>query len=170
MRKPGYIIAKIARYASVGTLFAAALLLILWPLVQRLFPINDPTQLYGLSVALLAALILDLAKRVVPSEPGESLAIRRLSIGAAIQAATEHRKEVKVLRVLASTTETILPALRDSQIRMKSCKVMVRKFSQNDPLMASQIAKADSLVQTWSELPQRKVAHDCSKHQCCSLP
>jgi len=161
MKNPGKAISKLARYASVAMLFIAASLLVVWPLVQKLPLFSTPTQLFGLCVALLAALILDLARRIGPQEQGESVQVQRLSIGATIRAATDRRKSVTTLRVLASTTETILPALRDSSIHMKSCKVMVHDFSLSaDPNAITQVAKSDSLIQTWSELPQRKIANE----------
>jgi hypothetical protein len=161
MKRPRYAISKIARYASVAMLFITSLLLIFWPLAQKVLPFSSPTQLFGLCVALLASLILELARRMGQQEVGESVPIQRLSIGGAIRAAVDHRKTVTMLRVLASTTETILPALRDTPIQIKSCRVMVRDFSSRvDPDGKAQAAKSDSLVKTWSELPQRKVAEE----------
>src|SRR5580704_8814331 len=171
MKRPGYAISKVARYASVVMLFTASLLLIFWPLVQRILPFSNPTQLFGLCVALLAAFILDLAKRTGSQETGESVLVQRLSIGGAIRTAVENRKTVTVLRVLASTTETILPALRDSPIRMKSCRVMVNDFSsRTDPEAKAQAAKAESLIQTWSELPQRRVAEEVTVKRVQFIP
>jgi hypothetical protein len=159
MRNRAKIISKLARYVSAAMLFIAAFLLIIWPLIKNLPLFNTPTQLFGVCVALLAALILDLARRIGPQEQGESVPVQRLSIGAAIREATGRRKSLTILRVLASTTETILPAIRDSSIQMNSCKVMVRDFSSAaDPDAAAQLAKSDSLIQTWSELSHRKIA------------
>ena len=171
MKRPGYAISKIARYASVATLFTASLLLIFWPLVQRVLPFNNPTQLFGVCVALLAALILEWAKRTGQQEASESVLVQRLSIGGAIRAVVDRRKTVTVLRVLASTTETILPALRDTPIRMKSCRIMVHDFSSRiDPDAKAQIAKSESLIKTWSELPQRRVADDVTVKRVSFVP
>lgn len=161
MKRPGYAISKMARYASVAMLFTASLLLIFWPLVQKILPLSNPTQLFGLCVALLATLILELAKRTGQQEAGESVPVQRLSIGAGIRAVVDHRKTVTVLRVLASTTETILPALRDTPIQIKSCRVMVHDFSSRvEPEAKVEAAKSESLIKTWSELPQRNVAEE----------
>lgn len=171
MKRPRYAIYKVTRYASVAMLFTASLLLIFWPLVQKILPFTNPTQLFGLCVALLATLILDLAKRIGLQQAGESIAVQRLSIGGAIRAATENRNTVTVLRVLASSTETILPALRDSPIRMKGCRVMVHDFSsRTDPEAKAQAAKAESLIRTWSELPQRKVADEVTVKRVQFIP
>jgi hypothetical protein len=44
---------------------------------------------------------------------------------------------------------------------MKGCRVMVHDFSsRTDPEAKAQAAKAESLIRTWSELPQRKVADE----------
>jgi hypothetical protein len=161
MKRPGRVIAKIARYASVAMLFIAALLLIFWPLAQKVVPLSAPTQLFGLCVALLASLILELTRRIGQQEVGDFVQIQRTSIGGAIRAAVDQRKTVTTLRILASTTETILPALRDTPIRIKSCRVMVHDFSSRvDAEGKARAAKSDSLIATWSELPQHKVAEE----------
>jgi hypothetical protein len=152
-------------------LYTASLLLIFWPLVQRILPFSNPTQLFGLCVALLATLVLDLAKRTGSQENSHAVPVQRLSIGGAIRATAEHRSSVTVLRVLASSTETILPALRDSPIRMKNCRVMVHDFSsRTDPEGRAQAAKAESLIRTWGELPQRKVADEVTVKRIQFIP
>jgi hypothetical protein len=123
------IIAKIGHATSVTLLFVTAGILLFWPLFEKVLPVNDPAQLFGVAIAVLAALMLELVKRVISNQEGAgSIAVRRLSIGGAIQAATAKDKSVGVLRVLASTTETILPALKDCRLRMKECRVIVHDF------------------------------------------
>jgi hypothetical protein len=71
----------------------------------------------------------------------------------------ERRKTVETLRVLASTTETILPTLRGSRMHMKTCKVMVHDFSTyQDAEMQAVAAKAEGVITTWMGLPRSGAA------------
>src|SRR4051794_22526396 len=62
------IIARVGYVTSVVILFLSAGTLLLWPLAEKVLPVNDPAQLFGVSIAVLAALLLELMKRVVSNQ------------------------------------------------------------------------------------------------------
>jgi len=144
-----WALVSIGRYVSLGTIIATAVLLLFRDLLQKFIPLSV-TQLLAIPLAAIAVLLLDVLKSLNSSRPPP---VSHTSIWAGLNRATTARRSVHMLRVLASSTETILPALRDSDVRVHHCMVLMQQLDESQiELHPDFPSKTRTLVREWVHL------------------
>src|SRR2546421_11226101 len=102
MRQPGAtrlrrLLPLVGRYVPTAIIAITAVLILLHDLVQPLIPL-DTTQLLAITMAALAALLVEFSTTLSQSQHSTRIAMHHLSMGDGLRFATRHTK-VRVLRV-----------------------------------------------------------------------
>jgi hypothetical protein len=148
----GWWLRGIARYVYIAVIAVVALLLLFHDLIQAFIPFNS-TQLLAISIAALALLLVEFNNAITHQLSKPTATFRHLPMHQGLGLATTTNKRVGTLRVLVSTSETVLPILRASNVRIAECRVLIQDFSHaHDPKSKALLAKTEALAGVWSDL------------------
>jgi hypothetical protein len=148
----GWWLRGLGRYVSIAVIAVVALLLLFHDLIQAFVPFNS-TQLLAVSIAALALLLVEFNNAITHQLSKPTGAFRHLPMHQGLGLATTTDKLVGTLRVLVSTSETVLPILRASDVRIIESRVLIQDFSHaHDPKSKALLAKTAALAGVWSDL------------------
>jgi hypothetical protein len=120
----GWWLRGLGRYVSIAIILVVALLLLFHDLIQAFVPFNS-TQLLAISIGALALLLVEFNNAITNQLSKPTAAFRHLPMHQGLGLATTTDKLVGTLRVLVSTSETVLPILRASDVRILESRVLI---------------------------------------------
>ncbi|ODB95162.1 hypothetical protein A3197_17530 [Candidatus Thiodiazotropha endoloripes] len=149
------VIKKIGRIGAYVMLFTSALILIFWRVIERAIPAGyGPELLIGIIVAGFTVVAIDIYSQLGRTHTKEVALLSHKSIKDCIASAVSEKKRFESLRVFASTSEIILPAIRESGIHVNKCYLMLQELDgENGNIKAiSMNRKVDGFVESWKGL------------------
>lgn len=145
------LIARYLPYIGLGILF---LILGFWDQVTKFAPTFSDRDLLSVLVLVVGAFIIyfdTMLRRIIERE--ESL--YHLSVGDALRRiSTSKRGRIRNLRIYALTTEVIQPIVRDLDLKIDSCRIMLHQFTDNSHCKhaAKLNANVAEIAAKWLEL------------------
>jgi hypothetical protein len=140
------------RYVAISLIVLMAFILLFQRFLAAIIPLN-PTQLLGLSVAALATLLVDFSRTLNQRGSSSGIAIEHLPLAEALQQSFQRNRNVRTLRVLAATSEGILPIVRDSHAHILECRLLVQDFrGKRDSKSRAMFGKIQGIVSSWADV------------------
>lgn len=147
------VLLRLGRIVAYGTLIITALTLLFWPYVNAFFPPLSTSQVAGLLLGIITIIVIDFYHLVAGNRPGSVVYLDHTTIADGIRVAVVANTQPRHVRVLASTSEVILPLIRDSGVHIQTCDLMIQQFdpkgSEKDKTLS---AKCDGIISTWKDL------------------
>lgn len=121
---------KYRRLALHTTVFFVAATLLLRPLLPAVWPILplDSHQLAGLVLAIFGVLVIDFHNVLSLYRPTDVAYIEHGSLDDAISKCIKRLGHIRELRIIASTSRTILPLIRTQNPFVDKCQIFLQRI------------------------------------------
>jgi hypothetical protein len=155
----GQLLPKLARILAYVVLFATALILTGWRYFAPYVPKIEPNQLFGIFIAITGVISLEFYKLLSSLRLSSIVHVQDVSISEGIRSGIGIHKAINHLRVWASTTEVILPNIRDCAATFDVCEVLIQNHCDSDDETKQTLIrqKVENATQTWKDLVQQGV-------------
>lgn len=149
------LIKKIGRIGAYVLLFLSALILIFWKVIEKIVPPSyGPEMLIGIIVAGFTVVAIDIYSQLGRTHTTEVALLSHHPIKDCISLAVANKNRFDTLRVFASTSEIILPAIRESGLHALKCSLMLQRLdeSQGNEKAISMNRKCEGFIESWKGL------------------
>ncbi|HEX4792381.1 MAG TPA: hypothetical protein VH370_01230 [Humisphaera sp.] len=162
------ILVRLITIGGIVGLLVSAFVLIFWSWLDSFNFFHAqasglPKQMVGMAVGSFTALgvgIYDELKRIMPERSVEGVYFEQ--INEAVKAAFKNRRGRRNghVRIFASTSEIIAPAIRESRERIAKCEILLQHFDPNSSIPKDRVmaGKVQMFTQSWKDrVRQRQI-------------
>jgi|APTNR8051073442_1049403.scaffolds.fasta_scaffold04871_14 hypothetical protein len=166
------------KYGPYLILYISSLIMVLWPFFDAFFSSLKPAPIFlvGIAVGCLTLLASDFYNLLADfhSDLKRLSPIEHMSINEAIRNTISKwgSDPIKEVRIFASTTEVILPAIRECKHQINSCKVFIQDFDPNssDKKIQMLSIKISGFIESWFDLVDQGILKEVFIYQTTSTP
>ena len=140
---------RITKHVQVASLVLLGAILFFWPFFDPLSSLLETAQIVGIVTAVMGAVVLYFDDRISQMIRGPSGVISHGTLAECMDEALKGRKDLRRLRVLATSSEVIEALIASRGIRIRRCDLLLRRYPEGPN---SYNARVDYAIKEWDSL------------------
>jgi hypothetical protein len=145
---------NIGRIGAFITLFLSSIVLIFWSYIEVLLPKFSGIQLLGIITTAISILAIDFYAQLKRTHTNEVVQLSHHTIKDSISLASAGEQRIKILRIFASTSEMILPVIKETDLYIEQCKLLLQELDETtgDKKAIEMNRKCETFIKNWEDL------------------
>ena len=164
---------KLGKVFQLLLLFSIALILFFWKLVGPLIPDLTIERILGIMIGLIGGIFLYFDSRITDIIKGPVEIMSHHSLSDCFQVVSTKINYVDELRIHAISTGMIQPLVSSSNFKIKKCKLILRKFSDEELTDDNHKAfnsRIQNTINEWKKLQTSGIIQTLEIHRFEFLP